>query len=330
MRGIGRSRNDIPQPEVESVLRSERRGFLETFHRTILTCIHVERPIVRSHSATVVEPLTREGAFTWLWVKWGGMVSSNIPAILLKKLRQRNFFFRHSMLSVYLLDRAPRVVSGSCPSRAQRSACGRPFTTIIRGTRAVFFSILIIILSQGCVSTTIDGPSPEAPIERLAALAPNTINLIVEGSETPLPLGHQYLFVAIPFGTIALRSPLDALAESVHREFAIAGIRAFRGGTDPTRPTLTLRFTELHTSAYDLIVIRRVSAAARLSAQLTLPDSKLSLETSGESSSFERFGFKPQLEAALAEALALASRQLAITLQTTPAFRYPRRRVSPM
>ncbi len=250
--------------------------------------------------------------------------------ILLKKLRERKFFFRTSMLSVYPVDQALRVVSRSCPLRAQSSARERPFTALIRGTRIVFFSILISILSQGCVSTTIDGPSPEAPIERLAALAPNAINLIVEGSDTPRPLGHQYLFVAIPFGTIALRSPLNTLAESVHREFAIAGIRATRGGTDPTRPTLTLRFTELHTSAYDLIVIRRVSAVARLSAQLTLPDSKLAIETSGESSSFERFGFKPQLEAALAEALALASRQLAITLQTTPAFRYPQRRVSPM
>jgi hypothetical protein len=199
-------------------------------------------------------------------------------------------------------------------------------------TRLIAILFLINGLVSGCVSTELPFAPLEPAVVRLATVAEHGVNLRVTVNTSPLRLGHQYLFLAIPFGSISLPHPSTVLTDALYRELAVAGIRAVPDGNEAGLPTLTVSVRDLSTSAYDLLFVRRVTASAELSAILTTSEagsSPLGFDTSGESSSFERFGFKPQLEAALGGALAEAAREVAITLQSLPPFRYHRRSGAP-
>lgn len=187
------------------------------------------------------------------------------------------------------------------------------------------FSILISNLTTGCASTGITVPPPEAATLRLAALAPHGIRLEVTGSNTPLSVGHQYLFVAIPFGAISLIAPQTALRRALSTELAIGGIQALPEGSDAAVPVVTVTPLDLQVTAFDLLFTRRVSATVRLGVTVALPthpESVVTLEVRGESGSFERFGFTPQLSHALGEALQEAGQELVTTLQSSRRFRY--------
>ncbi len=195
-------------------------------------------------------------------------------------------------------------------------------------SRSAFFCILISNLLSGCISTGLTVPPPEAATLRLAALAPHQIRLVVTGSSTPLSVGHQYLFVAIPFGAISLIDPQTALRSALSTELAIGGIQVLPEGSDAAVPLVTVTPTDIRVTAFDLIFTRRVSATVRLGVSVTPPDrpeSAVTLEVGGESGSFERFGFTPQLAYALREALQEAGQQLATTLQSSRRFRYDAR-----
>lgn len=180
-------------------------------------------------------------------------------------------------------------------------------------------------LATGCTSTGITVPPPDAATARLAALAPHGIRLAVVGSNAPLPVGHQYLFVAIPFGAISLIDPQIALRRALSTELAIGGIQALPEGTDAAVPVVTVTPLDLQVSAFDLLFTRRVSATVRLGVTVALPaqpGSAVTLEVGGKSGSFERFGFTPQLSNALREALQEAGQELVTTLQSSRRFRY--------
>lgn len=191
--------------------------------------------------------------------------------------------------------------------------------------RLLYFYILLAGLALGCTSTGISVPPVTPAIERLAALASHGVRLSVAAPTAPLALGHQYLFVAIPFGSISLMEPQTTLFRALSTELAIAGIRALPAEGDSAAPMVTVAPIDLRLTAFDLIFTRRVGASVRLQVTVSSPDPTepaLHFEASGESGSFERFGFTPELSNALSEALSQAGRELVTALQSARRFRY--------
>lgn len=215
------------------------------------------------------------------------------------------------------------------PSRArsENEVSARRVTSLWFLRLLIFFYLPVVGLGSGCASTKLSIPPPEAAIERLAGLAPRGVRLAVAAPITPVQLGHQYLLVVIPFGSIALIDPQTSLRRALSTELAIGGVRTVPEGSSSPAPLVTVTPIELSVTAYDLLLVRRVTAAAHFAVSVAFPDRtepELHFEASGESSSFERFGFAPELSQALGEALTQAGRTLVTTLQSSRRFRYDR------
>lgn len=213
----------------------------------------------------------------------------------------------------------------SSRARSENDVSTRRVTSLRLVRLLIFFYLPVVGLGSGCASTKLSIPPPEAAIERLAALAPRGVRLAVAAPSAPVELGHQYLLVVIPFGSIALIDPHTSLRRALSTELAIGGVRTVPEGLGSPAPLVTVTPIELSVTAYDLLLVRRVTAAAHFAVTVTFPDRtepELRFEASGESGSFERFGFAPELSQALGEALTQAGRTLVTTLQSSRRFRY--------
>lgn len=188
----------------------------------------------------------------------------------------------------------------------------------------ILFAFLLFSAS-GCVTTHISLPPPDPSLPRLERTAERALSLRVSPPKTPLKLGHQYLGVVVPFGSIYLTEPTRAVEDALRLELALAGIRAVSAGDAMGLPTVTVTLAAASVTAFDLIVTRRVHALAVLTvvaqrADRTFPP--LSFEARGENAAFERFGFAPELRTAFGEALRSAAGDAVMALQSAGAFSY--------
>jgi len=202
----------------------------------------------------------------------------------------------------------------------QTSAFPAPFTYRIYPV----FSLLFALLLSACTTTPLTSPPLETTLFKLAALAPRPVHLVAEAAEGSLRVGHQYLLLAIPFGSIELTDPVRSLERAAFTELALAGVRPVIGPTGDGLPRFVVRVKDIGVSAYDLIVTRRVTATVTLEASLPSKGGSAPtlIETTSTHGSYERFGFAPQLSAALDEALHGAVRDAVLALQTSDGFRY--------
>jgi len=124
-------------------------------------------------------------------------------------------------------------------------------------------------------------------------------------------LGHQYLFVGIPFGSVYLQDAAVSIYQHALINLALRGYKVH-----PPRdaaPELRLTLSDFESTAYDLLFVRRVRASATLElAFRRRPDRTLVLvcHATGSSSEFSRFGFTAELTRQAERALQNALNQL--------------------
>ena len=166
-------------------------------------------------------------------------------------------------------------------------------------------SLLLLCFSWlvGCTNTVLNPACDLTGARKLSALSSRTVQLIVHAPESPHALGHQFLLVGIPFGSVSLEDPARTVFERAYQELALRGWRIRESDSAPA--TLDLWVKELEATAYDLIVTRSLRAVAVLSLHVHGPDGRTikSCETADRASEYARFGFAPQLTHVLERAI---------------------------
>lgn len=126
-------------------------------------------------------------------------------------------------------------------------------------------------------------------------------------------VGHQFLLVIVPFGSVMLNAPNEQLYHSLFEELTLAGYRPRRGFSPilnssaiykagARRQTtshyqLQVRVERLQLSAYDLLFIRRLKADIELSFDLYDSSGHFrgAWNSKGQRTLWHRFGFNKQL-----------------------------------
>ena len=140
------------------------------------------------------------------------------------------------------------------------------------------------------------------------ALAGREVQLEVSSAVEPASsLGHQFLFIVIPFGRVVAPELTALVRESARTRLALAGIRAVSpalGGERGALPRLHLRIADASVTAWDLLLTRRASASLTLTATMSGAGA---LTARGAADRFVTYAFARELgavlEAAVGEAL---------------------------
>lgn len=154
---------------------------------------------------------------------------------------------------------------------------------------------------------------------KLSALADKDIWLEVHDPHSSaekdnlLPLGHQYLFVVVPFGRISAVDPLQALfVKSAwllsERGYRAHAVREKHSGA----PLIKLKLQTFSASGYDMLFARKVTCSLELQAEIQLASGldTRSARAQGESSALRPYAFQEELEYHCEKALELALRRL--------------------
>lgn len=167
---------------------------------------------------------------------------------------------------------------------------------------AALVSALALSLA-GCVLTAV----PRAPISpevfRLAASNDRAIRLDLSGPQETLSVGHQYLFIVIPFGRIVIEHPLDHLRTSAYTQASLSGLRPIvdvpANDSAFDTPRLEIRLQDIQVSAFDFLFTRHIVCDVSVEARLFAPGSsspeKLAAGRVAETE-FVRYAFEPELQ----------------------------------
>ncbi|NLF24886.1 MAG: hypothetical protein GX589_04415 [Deltaproteobacteria bacterium] len=176
--------------------------------------------------------------------------------------------------------------------------------------RSLALSILPILLAlNGCLRTVLTNRSPTAPASaKLAALNTRPMFLKITNTLPSSTSGHQYLFLVLPFGAVEVKDPALRIWDAAFTKLSLRGYRPIApgtGGSAITAPTLEIKLTGLQTSAYDLLVSRRIVCRVDIASSL-ISSAGVTLrgwEASGRSTAFKGLAFAPELEWVLGQAL---------------------------
>ena len=128
--------------------------------------------------------------------------------------------------------------------------------------------LLLTALWVGCAESTLPPHDPPSAIFRLAASGQEELPFSITAPRLE-SLGHQYLFVALPFGTIRATEPAADLRSAVFHTLANRGYRP-RHVTEPPSPGgyVDVALEELQLSAYDALFFRIPYCRVKLRATL--------------------------------------------------------------
>jgi hypothetical protein len=160
---------------------------------------------------------------------------------------------------------------------------------------------LAFLGALGCVRTTLNPRNDLTGYLKLNQLSSHPVQLKVIAPDSPITLGHQYLLIAIPFGTVSLLTPKQVIFDKTFAQLTLKGFRV--EGKSSASPLLEVTLKDLSATAYDLIVTRRVRSLVKIS--IRMQDAALDRQCLGEgrAAEYRRFGFEPQLTRVMDRAL---------------------------
>lgn len=171
------------------------------------------------------------------------------------------------------------------------------------------------LLISGCVSTQITSPPLDPKVFQLAALNQNPIHLDVSAAAPDRKLGHQFVFIGIPFGEVESKNLNAIVQRTLYQKLALRGFTPIVGrplSTDfsATAPSLDVLIDSAQASAFDMLVTRHLSCSLDISAQLSKSDMRREARGTGTFEHFGAFAFERELSLCLSEALDRATDQL--------------------
>ena len=163
------------------------------------------------------------------------------------------------------------------------------------GTPRIF--LLFLLLFSGCSLTEVTYDTPTSELLTLSRLNQRPVQLIVEGPVTEATTGHQYLLM-LPLGRVVVSSPAKFLYNAAFEALVLKG---YRVSSNPLPHSIALTFESIEASAYDLVFSRLIKCKVRFNLLDRASGTRVAYE--GSAYAFRRFGFKPELEWTLREAV---------------------------
>lgn len=166
------------------------------------------------------------------------------------------------------------------------------------------FLLVILLILSACVKTNLNPPPVLGKVFELHQLNQKSLDVKIEPNIHNFTLGHQYVFLFFPFGKIKSQISSDPLNNLFFTELVLNGHKPNAPLKDldnstikVANPLLEVNILSQQVSAYDFLVIRRISCSIELEARLTLPKNieRLAL-VSTNYSEIKTYAFQPQLE----------------------------------
>lgn len=150
----------------------------------------------------------------------------------------------------------------------------------------------------------------QAKVFELAAANRNPIRLQVS-SVSDSSLGHQFMFIGIPFGSVESQQLDVMLKRATYQKLALKGFTPVINSSDKVLPNmfgagapeLSLVVHGASATAYDLLVTRWLRCSLQLSAQLSNATGSSEVRSEGTFQHLGAFAFERELSLCFARAL---------------------------
>lgn len=163
----------------------------------------------------------------------------------------------------------------------------------------IFF--FIICLTAGCLNTNLKSEPILKQIKSLLISNKRLIGLRIQDLTDSEIIGHQYLFIILPFGRIKAPQLSEQLINQAQTTLAIKGyspkIASSNNQIDFDYPAIHISIDAISLTAYDLIFMRKIVCKLDLSAKLISPDKTIMRDekTTTYQSKYVSFAFEPEL-----------------------------------
>ena len=155
-------------------------------------------------------------------------------------------------------------------------------------------TFLCSIALVGCTFTELTPPPIGQEYIRLAATGDADLTIAPVVLQGPAKLGHQFVFIVLPAGTISAGQPGRLVESALFRAAARAGYRPILASPNGE---LSVESATVEITAYDLFFIRYLRSSVTITFRWQGEDMSRSVSHAG--GKFRFFGFKPQLESLL-------------------------------
>ena len=201
-----------------------------------------------------------------------------------------------------------RIVSWFC----RPSPAAWRFAPSLALRRTFLVSLFLPLALSGCLRTELLRESIPEPVLGLAAMNQKKIELRVTPPDEDSTVGHQFLLVIIPFGSIYLNDPIGHLTRSLYTNLALEGFKPISSELGSAPLSLEVSTEKVQVSAYDFIAIRRIVGKISLRGVLRSADGTIYREwlASGSYSELRPFAFEKQLNHVFQKALTSATEEL--------------------
>ena len=173
-------------------------------------------------------------------------------------------------------------------------------------TKLKIMVIMLIFQLSGCLTTRIETTPLPTHFRQLLAANRHPIQLNCSAEQVSPNLGHQFLFLLLPFGQVVVDDPAAELCRIAKEELALKGF-----WISPAAPeSVSLLLQELALSGYDLLLTRRVVVDGLLNATISYKGRKTEFQTVIDNGEFRRFAFEKDLREILQTGLREAIKKL--------------------
>lgn len=165
----------------------------------------------------------------------------------------------------------------------------------------LFSALAVLFILTGCLATPLTPRSPIDDISVLKRLGGRDLGVAILDNRIHETAGHQYLFVAIPFGRVYLDQPEVDLWPWVETKLRIAGYRVSQARNPPS---IQIELNKIQVSAYDFIIIRKI--VVKVEGQIVIQKSPIhpakQLPVVAEYTRWRALAFQGELEHAVERA----------------------------
>ncbi len=179
--------------------------------------------------------------------------------------------------------------------------CGINFILFLQRVRTAITCGIVILYLSGCLHTPLS-PRPALPgLLTLNSLNSRPLRLEVTSNTKP-SLGHQFLFLVIPFGRISLPQSAEYLYNQLFEDLVVHGARVTPLLEHSFAiPKFKVEVLDINETAYDFIFIRwiRCSISVRVSYSPSHDIQGEPVEISESTSTLSPFAFRKELQQSL-------------------------------
>ncbi len=172
-------------------------------------------------------------------------------------------------------------------------------------------SLCISVIFASCTGVKITNSPIPVQVNKLKLSNTKKIKLTTQSNENSQIIGHQYLFLFIPFGRIITENPDISLYNKAYSKLAVKGYKIENSKLSKMN-RLHLTINNLRLTAYDLLFIRNIYCETEIKMDFLDPDNRVKYSQifKAKKSSYKPLAFSKELQHIYEQCLDQAVNQL--------------------